>query len=252
MNDRYQHCTSEAILIIGKPSGLLLWLALVFLAAPFAARALTLGQVDDFQDGTAQNWQTGIQLVGNIASGGPNGSGDRYIQYTSSGGGGVGSRMVIFNTSQWLGDYNSAGITGIEMDLDNFSSQPLSMRIAFFLNSFTGYVSTTPVPLAAGSGWQHVIFSLSAVNFTAIGSPGDFNTLLSNFNGQLRLLDSFAPSMQGDVIAATLGADNIQAIPEPTALALVGASLVALVCCGRLSPKSRFGRARHSITQLAP
>ncbi len=197
------------------------WLAVLLVATPLATNALTLGQIDDFQDATSQNWQFGLGLVGNVANGGPSGTGDRYIQYTSSGGFGAGSRMVVFNSSQWLGDYNSAGITSIAMDLNDLSLQPLSMRLAFFLNSGTGYVSTTPFSLAANSGWQHTTFSLSAANFTAIGSPGDFSTFLSSFNGQLRILSSVSLSLLGDPVAATLGIDNVQAIPEPSTLVMV-------------------------------
>ena len=196
------------------------WLVIV-LAAPATTHALTLGQLDDFQDGSAQNWQTGAGPIGNVASGGPGGAGDHYIQYSSSGGFGADGRMVIFNTAQWQGNYTGAGITSIAMDLNNLGLQPLSMRLAFFLNSGTGYVSTTPFSLSANSAWQHVTFSLNAADFTAIGSPGSFNTLLSNFNGQLRILSSGSPSMLGDAVAATLGVDNIQAIPEPNTVVMV-------------------------------
>jgi hypothetical protein len=198
------------------------------LIIPLTARALTLGQIDDFQDGTSQNWGVGVGPVTNVASGGPAGAGDRYIQATSLGGSGPQSRMVILNSSQWLGDYVGAGITAIAMDLNNFSSQPLSMRLAFFVNSSSGYASTTPFSLAANSGWEHTSFSLNPADFTAIGSPGDFNTLLSNFNGQLRILSSTSPSLRGDSIAATLGVDNVQAIPESGTFVMVGVGMLIL------------------------
>jgi hypothetical protein len=199
------------------------------LVIPLTASALTLGQIDDFQDDTSQNWGIGVGPVTNIVNGGPTGAGDHYIQATSLGGSGAQSRMVILNSSQWLGDYVDAGITGIAMDFNNFSSQQLSMRLAFFVNSSTGYVSTTPFSLAANSGWEHTSFSLNSADFTAVGSPGDFNTLLSNFNGQLRILSSTSPSLRGDSIAATLGIDNVQAIPEPGTFVMVGVGILALV-----------------------
>lgn len=191
-------------------------------------RAVSLGQVDTFQDGTAQGWQTGLGPVANIATGGPAGAGDRYAQYTSSGSAGANSRMVIFNAAQWLGDYGGSGVTRVEMDLNNFSAPTLSIRLAFFLDAFTGYVSSAPFTLAGNSGWQHAGFDLVPGNFTAIGSPGDFPTLLSNFNGQLRILSAASPSLMGDTVAATVGYDNIQAVPEPGTLTLVvGAALLA-------------------------
>jgi len=197
-------------------------LAFLFIAAPLTAHALTLGQIDNFQGGTALNWQTGHGPGSTVATGGPAGAGDQYLQVVSTGTGGTDSRLVIFNSTQWVGNYTGAGITTISMDLDNFSASPLSIRLALFVNAATGYSSTTPFTLAANSGWQHATFTLSAANFTAIGAPTAFNTLLSNFTGQLRILDSSAPSIKGDDIAATLGADNIQAIPEPSTIFMVG------------------------------
>src|ERR1700693_2293610 len=67
-------------------------------------------------------------------SNGPAGATDRYLQYTSSGGGGSDSRLIIFNQSQWQGSYTNAGITGISLELKNFGSTTLSMRLAFFIN----------------------------------------------------------------------------------------------------------------------
>ena len=220
-----------------------LWLVLLLVAAPLATNALTLGQIDDFQDGTPQNWGTGTTPATNIPSGGPSGSGDKYLQFTSSGGGGSDSRMVVLNSSQWQGDYNGAGITGIGMDLDNFSSQSLSIRLAFFVNRTTGFVTTTPVSLGANSGWQHATFTLTPASFTTIGSPGNFNTLLSNFTAQLRILDSGSPSLQGDSISATLGIDNVQAIPEPTTFLMVGLGLLTLFSAAQTVPRRRLAKS---------
>ena len=198
------------------------------LAATLQVHAVTVGQLDDFQDGSSDNWRTGSIFINNIANGGPAGAGDRYIQYSSAGGFGTDSRMVILNDSQWLGTY-SAGVTGIAMDLNNLGAQSLSIRLAFFVDSSDGYVSTTPFSLAAGSGWQHAKFNLNPTDFTVVGSPGDFNTLLSDFQGQLRILSSSSASLRGDAIAATLGVDNVQAIPEPGVLVLMALGGILLL-----------------------
>ncbi len=203
-------------------------LAFAVLCAPNITWALSLGQIDDFEDGSAQGWGTGVSPASNIASGGPAGAGDNFIQYTSTGFSGANSRMVIFNNSQWLGSYTSAGIAAIEMDLNNLGSQALSMRLAFFQNSGTGYAYTTPFSLSGNSGWFHVTFTLSAANFTSIGSPAAFVDFIGNFNGQLRLLSANSPSLIGDTVAATIGVDNIHAIPEPSIFALVGIGLLVI------------------------
>ena len=227
---------------LGNTLSMFLRLVLLLVAAPLTTKALTLGQIDDFQDGTAENWGTGTGPATNVATGGPNGLGDNYLQFTSSGGSGNDSRMVVFNSSQWLGDYNGASITGIAMDLNNFSSQSLSLRIAFFESRTAGFVTTTPVSLGANSGWQHATFTLTSADFTAIGSAGDFNTLLSDFTGQLRILDSSSPLLQGDSISATLGIDNVQAIPEPNTFLMVGAGFLTLLAAAHTVRRQRFRR----------
>jgi GNAT superfamily N-acetyltransferase len=50
---------------------------------------------------------------------------------------------------------------------------------------------------------------------------------LTNFTGQLRILDSSSPAVEGDPIAAVLGVDNVQAVPEPSTFVLVGTALLA-------------------------
>jgi hypothetical protein len=235
-------------LLATSTSAMLLRLALFLVATPLTAKALTLGQIDDFEDGTAQNWGTGVGPASNISDGGPNGVGDNYLQYTSSGTSGPDSRMVVLNATQWQGNYVGAGITGIAMDLNNFSSQALSMRLAFFVNSSTGFVATNPFSLAANSGWQHATFALTAADFTTIGSPGSFNTFLSNFTGQLRILDAGSPSLLGDTIAATLGIDNIQAIPEPGTFRMVVFGTLAILFTIKTIPHRRRAVIRSTTS----
>jgi hypothetical protein len=215
--------------------------AVVFGAALFVitasappAHALTLGQIDTFQDGTTDGWTTGHGGPTNIANGGPSGLGDHYLQTTSSGGSGTDAKLIIFNTSQWLGNYSGAGVTDIGMDLANFGTQPLSMRLAFFTSRGVGYAATTPFSLPADSNWHQAFFPLIASDFTAVGSPSiSFNDLLTNFVGQLRILDSASPAVEGDPIAATLGVDDIMAVPEPSVFAMVVGALLTAGWCGR-------------------
>src|SRR5882724_11404135 len=113
-------------------------IAALLVAMPLTSHAVTFGQIDDFQDGTAQNWQTGVGPVGVATDGGPAGIGDHYLRAVSSGGFGSDGKMVVFNSAQWQGDYTDAGITGITVNLNNLSSQPLSIRIVFFQDQSDG------------------------------------------------------------------------------------------------------------------
>jgi hypothetical protein len=112
------------------------------------------------------------------------------------------------------------------MDLRNQGSVNLSIRLAFKeTGNFgsPGYLSSTAAILAPGSGWQHLVFTINVGSMIAIGGPADFNTFFSTGNGEMRIINEVGTTnLNGDVIAAQLGVDNIHAIPEPST-ALLGA-----------------------------
>ena len=195
------------------------------------ARGVTLAQIDDFETGTVMNWGNGIAPDPlNITTGGPLGLNDNYLQITSDGSG-SGGKLTSYNRTQWLGNYNAAGVTGIEMDLKGFSSPgSAALNIRFALKTGTGstpgYSSTTAFSLPIDGLWHHAIFSLSAM--TAVGSPGTLASVLAN-PGEARILNAAAPDVHGDTIVGQFGVDNIRAVPEPTAAALCLAGLGALV-----------------------
>jgi hypothetical protein len=175
--------------------------------------AQTLGQTDTFQDGTLNSWSSGAPDPTppfNISTGGPQGSNDRYVRITSSGGSGAGSKLVINNTNQWKGNYISAGIGNINVFLKNEGSSVLQMRIAI-LSGSSSCSSVNPVSVPVGSGWITVNFPLSASALTG----GTVNTILANVT-EVRLLHRSTPGTTGDPIAAQLGVDNITATSSPT------------------------------------
>ncbi|MCG8511794.1 MAG: hypothetical protein MI741_21475, partial [Rhodospirillales bacterium] len=111
--------------------------------------------MDDFEDTTTQGWRVGAPGGGaqpiNVSTGGPNGAGDAYLQYSSAGGGGPLSRLVFFNDSQWTGDFIGEGITQITADVNNLGSTELELRLAFGTgvsgNSGSWFVSTDSITL---------------------------------------------------------------------------------------------------------
>jgi hypothetical protein len=68
--------------------------------------------LDTFQGGTLLGWGGGASPT-NIATGGPAGAGDRYLQVTGSGAGGAGGVPATSNGVQWSGNYSAAGVTAI-------------------------------------------------------------------------------------------------------------------------------------------
>ena len=179
------------------------------------ALAIAPGQSDDFQDGTTQNWTSGGPNPNppvNIPDGGPGGVGDNFLQIQSTGGGGSGSKLVAFNTTQWTGDYTAAGVTVISAHLNNLGDTDLVLRLQ--LSGPGGdFVSTNGIPLPAGSGWTVAVFPVAAGDLTG---TGDVNATLSNvtklwlFHNPNATTARLAPA-----IVATLGVDNFTAADAP-------------------------------------
>jgi hypothetical protein len=181
--------------------------------------AVTVGHIDTFEDGTTDNWLVG--LLGsphpappvNIPSGGPTGVDDNYLLLTAVGGGGPGSRLTAINLLQWAGDYITAGIGGIRMDLNNLGSSDLDLRL-LLSNPLAGpptdiALSSDPIHLPAGSGWTSVLFPVTPPAFTAV--LGSIDAAFMNAT-EFRILHSPNADFPGPPINALLGVDNIQAI----------------------------------------
>ena len=205
-----------------------------------SASAVVVGQIDDFQNGTTMNWSNGDIIgtvpVTNIATGGPAGAGDRYIQLTADGSS-SGGKLTAFNRDQWLGDYLAAGVTTIEVDLLNQSAVALSIRLAFKTGpgsaGVPGYLSQAML-LPVNSGWQHFTISLLAANLIPVGGPDPWSTL---FIGEVRFINETGTSnLSGNPVVGQLGIDNVHAVPEPATTVLVAGSL--LMVAARLRRKS--------------
>jgi hypothetical protein len=230
--------------------------AMLLLLPCAATQAASVGQLDDFEDSTLQGWAMGVDTVtanfmSNVANGGPNDVGDGYLAVRSDSSitQGGGRRLTFFNRQQWTGDYTAAGITAIAMDLKNFSTdEVLNMRLA--INGGTGistnviggvFISNSISSLNVGSGWTRAVFSLLPSDLIAISggiggntAGNDVAATLANVK-ELRLLNSATDNWAGNPVTATVGVDNIQAVPLPPAIALFGSALALLLGQRKLS-----------------
>jgi hypothetical protein len=229
-------------------------LRLCFAVVILAALSLTqnataniASQIDTFQDGTTDGWFAGGLGLGQmppippqvVANGGPTGAGDKYLQITGLGGAGAGSRIVAINGTQWAGDYLDSGITGIAMDLKNFGTSGLTIRL-LFEDPIMGppadeAVTTFGVVLPTNTGWTHVSFPIAPGSMTVLS--GNVDTLLANTT-LLRIIDSPTPT-DAVSIAGVVGVDNIEAIPEPSTVVPILGAFVLLLVSQRLRIRSQ-------------
>ena len=212
-----------------------------FVTACFAmgavpAQALTLGQTDDFEDGTTQGWVVNLLGMGgshpappqNVSDGGPSGAVDNFLLLTSVGGTVPGGRMTVINGTQWAGNYTTEGVTGINMSLKNFGDTDLHVRLLFERVGDTGPTDVAMSDaffLAAGSDWTNAQFSVSAADLTTLLGSAE-NALDATV---IRIFSNEDPLFPPDPIAAQLGVDDINAVPEPGTMAatLVGLAFLA-------------------------
>ncbi|WP_270937614.1 hypothetical protein [Falsiroseomonas oryzae] len=212
------------------------------------ARAATIGELDDFTSLTTENWLAGGGPIQQqppvppqaIPGGGPGGVADAYLQLTASGGAGPGSRLAVANAVQWAGNYLAAGITAITMDLRNFGTSDLAIRLQLWSPLAAQDALTAAVLLPAGGGWTAASFSVAAADLTM--RAGTANGVLGDV-AFLRILH--APGTAGlspaEPVAAVLGVDNITStgvpggggdpgvnVPEPSALLLLAGAIAPL------------------------
>jgi hypothetical protein len=187
-------------------------------ASRVSARPITFGQIDNFEDGTVMNWKEGAVSPNppTSALGGPGGAADHYLRDTSNGNFGAGSKMIFFNVDQWVGNYNSAGVTRMSGMMANFGATTLHMRIGIQGGNFgTIFGSTNPINLAPGSGWQPFTFNLTTAGMTLVGGSDSLSDVLANVT-QVRILSAESgPAFNGDVLVGTIGVDNLRALRLP-------------------------------------
>ncbi len=197
------------------------------------AHAVTLGQSDSFEDGSTQGWRVGPAhplppTV--VATGGPAGAGDHYLRVQAIGGSGPASRLAVENIGQWTGNYTAAGVTALTLDAINFGPTDLSLRLLFDGSDGTDIArawSTTPVLLPAGGGWQNLRFAITPADLTAQGGGSVALALSDTYS--IRLFHASASVFPGNPVVATLGIDNVTAVPEPAAALLLALGLGALL-----------------------
>jgi len=149
----------------------------------------------------------------NIATGGPEGANDNYLQDNSSGGFGAGSKMVIRNATQWSGNYTSEGIIAIKFNV-RVTTANVDIRIG--MTGGGGAISSNnAVTVIAGSGWTSITIPIAASDMQTVTANGavngfDIAATLTNCT-EFRILSNSSPSFDGESIASRIEIDNVEA-----------------------------------------
>jgi hypothetical protein len=191
--------------------------------------AVTLGQVDDFQDGSTQNWRDehGNTVTTNLADTGPEGVGDNALDVATS------ARAVVFNEDQWTGNWTAANIQRITMDVRSLDNNDLTIWLGIAKGTILPrgngdtYVTSTSQPVLGDGQWHAISFPVTSADFTNFQGV-EVEKALEDVS-QFRIIHNPSRSFLGDFGVAGFQLDNIAAVPEPSGFALAILGLVAWV-----------------------
>ncbi len=179
-------------------------------AAPASAQ-VSVGQVDGFDTiGSTDFWERGANV-------------DFALELTADGNGRTG-KLVTFNVIQWSGDYLTAGVQAIRMDLENPGSQePLFIRVALgdALNpgtpGSTWFSSLAAVELAPGQS-ATVTFDLDELALVRVQGTASHADVLGDVRA-LRILHNPEAAARGVNVIGFLRVDDITALGGATTAA---------------------------------
>lgn len=194
----------------------------LFLISSVSFAQIVANQVDDFES-SLENWTLGNPAVAaaqisNPADGGPDGAGDAFFSYVTTGSSnGPGSKMLIFTrNAQWSGDFAGQGVVAIKMDV-RATTGDLNLRIGLSdqdSNTFpsTQMVTTNPVVVTAGSGWQTVTIPIQPSDFSVLaGGSGLTPAQVLGSVVEMRIFSNTSVSWLGQSGARTMDLNDITA-----------------------------------------
>ncbi|WP_323787961.1 T9SS type A sorting domain-containing protein [Psychroserpens sp.] len=194
----------------------------LFLISSVSFAQIVANQVDDFES-SLNNWTLGNPAVAaaqisNPADGGPDGAGDAFFSYVTTGSSnGPGSKMLIFTrNAQWSGDFAGQGVVAIKMDV-RATTGDLNLRIGLSdqdSNTFpsTQMVTTNTVVVTAGSGWQTVTIPIQPSDFSVLaGGSGLTPAQVLGSVVEMRIFSNTSVSWLGQSGARTMDLNDITA-----------------------------------------
>lgn len=197
--------------------------------------AITAGHVDDFQDGTTQQWRIGqpSSFPKNIADAGPQGVGDRAL-FTSNVQQGARPLLIVLNDmttefpgpGNWEGSWTAAGVQQISLDVRNpgtvTGASNLTLRLGIAgpggANAFGDVYVTQGVVVPPDNQWHSLTYDVRPQDFTAVGIGSDVHVALAAVT-QFRVFSNSFVEFIGSTMPNEFYLDNIRTIGASAAVA---------------------------------
>ncbi|OIQ28320.1 MAG: hypothetical protein BM564_09615 [Bacteroidetes bacterium MedPE-SWsnd-G2] len=193
---------------------LLIILGLIFSLSGYSQ---VLDRLEDFEDETTMGWAEGGVSPNPpvyIATGGPLGTDDGFLENYSSGTPGAGGRMAMFSTN-WAGDYSTIGVAGFTMDAKVLGTETLYLRIALESSTLGQVCSTQAIEVLPGGAWTNYYFPMDASSLTLLPSSASTVEEVLDDVATIRIISAeLTPEWIGDRVDATLQVDNVDATDQ--------------------------------------
>jgi hypothetical protein len=235
---------------------LIAWVA----SAPRVAADPMVGDVDDFEG--AHAWEGHVEVIpcsscafppfpclcppggelqgASTQSGGPAGLFDTYLLLSRLPSHGIETWNLATNRT---GNYIDNDVGSIELDLNNFGTEALAVRVGLERGS-TRWVTSdaAAVALPAASGWlpESSRFELTVADMTCVAGSDSLQFVLESVE-EIRLLHAQEAQWSGDD-GLSLGIDNVE-LPEPGGNLALGCAAALLAVLGRRQLRRSQGSA---------
>jgi hypothetical protein len=162
------------------------------------------------------------------------------MQITSHGGtgGNRGSKLAVFNLEkQWSGNFAATGVTSIEVDLMNPTSLSLTIRLVLMKKPAYEIWTTSMAASVPPDGlWRRYTFSLAEADMFHVEGTAPYSSTFTTVARFMLRHDPLGGHDDPPNIAASLGIDNITALPEPTFAGFGVLASIALMLRRRRKP----------------
>lgn len=174
-----------------------------------ATQAIVLGQIDDFQNGTLNNWRGGFPGPEVVPDDGPQGVADQYMRQMADA---ISPpHLAVTNDVQWAGDYITEGVNVLQVHLRNEGKTELEIRATLTSSTTNRWTSTKAFMLPPDGRWYKANFPLRESDLTRTAGTQSYATFMSFVPTLLFRHDSGTPSHQPEPVVGTMGLDNITA-----------------------------------------